>query len=415
MKRYAKESIFFAIAGSLSIALCFAGAEMFNTFTYRVALGNALVALTISLILALTIALLRTWSQLSKCIVAMLVIILHPFTNRIWLDNQALTIAWVVLAGYLCVDSKHPKRFVISLVFALAATPFTFLENLTMVAFWILAANGLVHAFLNRTTLDRFCSFFLGLASISAAISFIPAFAGSRLGMIPALFVLCWGFFDPEFRQMAHIRLENEAIFQRERTLARIEERALKEEIRPHFLLNALNNVQVAYHSSPEEGRDLLNALIRLETKVVAVSQADTVPLQQEISISQDLIALFEFERKHPVAFNVDISDPYLPIPPMLLEPLVENSLQHSGVLKQDDGAISLRQWSDHGFATIMLSDNGTERPLPSPSRGIGLNNVQRRVGLLDEGKMSVYSDQDGTYIEITFRLKEEREENGAA
>lgn len=415
MKRYAKESIFFAIAGSLSIALCFVGAEMFNTFTYRVALGNALVALTISLILALTIALLRTWSQLSKCIVAMLVIVLHPFTNRIWLDNQALTIAWVVLAGYLCVDSKHPKRFVISLVFALAATPFTFFENLTMVAFWILAANGLVHAFLNRTTLDRFCSFFLGLASISAAISFIPAFAGSRLGMIPALFVLCWGFFDPEFRQMAHIRLENETIFQRERTLARIEERALKEEIRPHFLLNALNNVQVAYHSSPEEGRDLLNALIRLETKVVAVSQADTVPLQQEISISQDLIALFEFERKHPVAFNVDISDPYLPIPPMLLEPLVENSLQHSGVLKQDDGAISLRQWSDHGFATIVLSDNGTERPLPSPSRGIGLNNVQRRVGLLDEGKMSVYSDQDGTYIEITFRLKEEREENGAA
>ena len=374
-----------------------------------------MASLVIAFILASTIAPLRTWPRLSKCLAAILVLVLHPFTNRIWVDNQGLTIAWVALSGYLCLDSKHPLRFPITLVFALAATPFAIFESTTMVALWILAADGLLHAFLNKSTMDRFSSFFLGLASISAAISFIPMFSHSRLGMLPALFVLCWGFFEPEFREMTRIRTENEIIFQRERKLARIEERALKEEIRPHFLLNALNNVQVAYHNSPEEGRELLDALIQLETKVVEVSQSDTISLELEVSIAQDLIALFESERKHPVAFNVDIADPLLPLPPMLLEPLIENSLQHSGVLKQDDGAISVRQWSDHGFATIVVADNGAERPLPSPSRGIGLSNVQRRVGLLDEGKMSVYSDQDGTYIEITFRLREEAEENGAA
>ena len=409
-----RENIFLASAGAVALGLCFIpGSERGLTSLYRSLLAAALVALVMSLVLAHTIALLRKWRRLSKNLVALFLVLLHPFTNRIWLDNQYITVVWIMLAGYLCIDLHRTKLFPISLALPIIATPFAFFESLTMVSFWILVTNGILHIFLNDKLMNRYCSFFIALASFCAAVSSFPIFGGARYSMVVAYFVLVLAFFEPEFKQMYRIRKENEEIVAHERALARIEEQSLKEEIRPHFLLNALNNVHVAYHESPENGRELLDALIRLENFAIEASRAQAIPLHQEVTILQGLIELFESERKHKIAFEVELADPYLMIPPLLLEPLVENSLQHSGVLHQDDGKISVAQWLDHGFATILIRDNGVERPLPSPSRGIGLSNVQRRISLLDEGKMNITSDESGTTIEITFRPEESLTENG--
>lgn len=400
-----RENIAFLIGGVLGLSLCFIGGGGFNTQIYRVVFGASMVALVVALVLEISIAPIRSWRSISKNVTAIFLVLFHPFTNQLWLNFRALTVLWIVSAGYLCIDLRSPKRYPVSIALPVIATPFAFFDSTLMVSFWLLMISGIVHVFINELTINRFGSFFLALASCSAAISLIPAFSQARLGMVFAMVYLCWAFLGPGFHEMLRTRKENEEAFAHERSISRIEEKALKGEIRPHFLLNALNNVQVAYHESTEDGRKLLDSLIRLETLAIESVREETIPIQQEVSILRGVIDLFEYERKRKVSFEVQVADPNLQIPPLLLEPLVENSLQHSGVLHQDDGKISVLEWIDHGFATIVVHDNGTERPLPSPSRGIGLSNVQRRVELLDEGKMNIIPEEEGMFVEISFRV----------
>lgn len=415
MKIRVREDIELIILGLATVGLSFVNSERINVFGYRVFLGAAMVGLFFSLLLAVSLAPLRSWQRITKIVVSLVLIFLHPFTNRLWFDSRWSNIIWVILSGYLCWDSKHPKRLIISLAFSIVATPFAFFDSLTMVSYWIIFANGLLHVILNKDSMDRFCAFALCVGSGAAALSLIPGVVAISLGSIPGLIGLVRGFLADEFGEMINIQKENEKTFLRERELARIEEMALKEEIRPHFLLNALNNLQVSYHESIENGRLLLDDLVRLEQMVIDVTKKDTIPLKQEIDILRGLVNLYVHERKHPIQFDLDIADENLPLPPLLLVPMVENSLQHSGIMQREDGRIRISEWNDFGFATILIADNGLERPLPSPSRGIGLSNVQRRVGLLDEGKMSIESDEAGTAVRITFRLLDGVEEKRTA
>ena len=415
MKARQREDIELILYGLAAIGLSFVDFERINVFGYRLVLGIATVGLFFCLLLAICLAPLRSWQRITKISVALILIFVHPFTNRLWLDNRWFIVVWVISSGYLCWDSRHPKRLIISLVLSLIATPFSFFDSLTMVAYWIVAANGLLHIFLNKDSMDRFCAFALCVGSSAAALSLIPGIAAISLGCVPGLIALVRAFIVEEFGEMIQIQRDNEAIFLRERELARIEEMALKEEIRPHFLLNALNNLQVSYHESIENGRLLLDDLVRLEQMVIDVTTEDTIPLKQEIDILRGLVNLYVHERKHPIQFDLDIADDNLPLPPLLLVPMVENSLQHSGIMQREDGRIRISEWNDFGFATILIADNGLERPLPSPSRGIGLSNVQRRVSLLDEGKMIIESDEEGTAVRITFRLLDGVEEKRTA
>lgn len=415
MKARQREDIELILYGLAAVGLSFINFERINVFVYRLVLGMATVGLLFCLLLAICLAPLRSWQRITKISVVLILLFLHPFTNRLWLDNRWFIVIWVISSGYVCWDSRHPKRLIISLVLSLIATPFSFFDSLTMVAYWIVAANGLLHIFLNKDSMDRFCAFALCVGSSVAALSLIPGIAAISLGSIPGLIALVRAFVGEELGEMIKIQKDNEATFLRERELARIEEMALKEEIRPHFLLNALNNLQVSYHESIENGRLLLDDLVRLEQMVIDVTKKDTIPLKQEIDILHGLVDLYIHERKHPIQFDLDIADENLPLPPLLLVPMVENSLQHSGIMQREDGRIRISEWNDFGFATILIGDNGLERPLPSPSRGIGLSNVQRRVGLLDEGKMSIESDEEGTAVRITFRLLEDVEEKRTA
>ena len=205
---------------------------------------------------------------------------------------------------------------------------------------------------------------------------------------------------------MTAIQKTNEEFQMESDRLALVEEKALKEEIRPHFLLNALNNVRVAYAQDPKKGKEMLSKLIALQKTVTANSECSFIPIQREIDGIRKLVNLFELERGKTVDLEVSIHNKELLIPPLILEPLVENSLQHSGILSQENGWISIEQREEYGYALIRIKDNGVGELIPSQSRGIGLSNVVHRVKLLPGGNMNIESNEKGTSIEIRFALE---------
>ena len=372
-------------------------------FSFGIGLFASLGALALSLVikpLFKPLNIIRLASMLG-------LVFLTPFVNGVWLSWPYWALLVPIFAlGSLWHGRKLWLNIVLSIVLAGALAVGAF-AHLTWLSFSIVGIAGflaIVSTSDSRIRLNG--SYVLSLGAL-IAITALPYVTGIPIGFVGALIMESVGLTVPLVRDLRKTRIENEAIRESELRVAHIEEKALKAEIRPHFLLNALNNVRVAYHENIDEGRKLLQELIALETLIAESSTHDMIPLSQEIKIIEGLVRLFCLERKQEIEFDVDVRNPDLLIPPMLLEPLVENSLQHSGIMSQEDGKVSIQEYEDYGFAFILVSDNGQGQPLPSQSRGIGLSNVIKRIDLLDNGHMNISSDENGTMIEIRFRLEQ--------
>ncbi|MCR5348869.1 MAG: histidine kinase [Bacilli bacterium] len=379
-----------------------------NTLIFLLFLGAALLEVFVALWLTFALKPLRDWFFFAKVAIVITMLGICRYTALLRNGTFIVDVIWIALAGAVLIDFRRGKEDFVAIGLTIAAVVAMFFPGLRFIGYAIMAINAVSYTFFHKELYEELFCFFVGAYSLGFMIGFIPFFEGMRFGLFIPFLALGFGCLYPQIRKMAQIKKENDVISENELRLARIEERALKEEIRPHFLLNALNNVRVAYHDDLEDGKTLLGELIHLESMIDEASRSELIPIKEEVSIIAGLIRLFSLERKTGVGFDVELEDEEVLIPPMLLEPLVENSLQHSGVMGQENGTITIRQTSDFGFAIISVADNGQGLPLPSQSRGIGLSNVMTRVGLLDEGHMDIFSDDNGTVIEIRFRLPKE-------
>ena len=370
-----------------------------SDFSYYLSLGFALVTLLLTSVLTLAIPPLRNIRLSLQC----LVLLGFLFTDPSLWGVAWFGLLWILFGALSLFSIDNKKQAITSVIVFFIAFVLAFFPYLRFLAYAFLSAMGFVFAFFVKDADDFSVFLAVGLSFFIAALGYLPGKEGISYANSQPLLSLTVGINFWLFRNLWQVRKNNIEMAKKEMTLSNIEEKALKEEIQPHFLLNALNNVRVAYHDSKEHGKAQLGELRNLEERIYATFDSPFIPLSDEIEIIRALIGLYNVGRATDVGLNLDIEDGDLPIPPMLLEPLVENSLQHSGILQQEGGEVSIEEKEEYGFAIITISDNGRGQPLPSNSRGIGLSNVMKRVSLLDNGHMSIDSGEEGTSIEIRF------------
>ena len=313
---------------------------------------------------------------------------------------------WVAFSGFAFFRPGKKLQTIVNISFTLTAFVLAFFPETVFLAYLLVAINGIGLAFLCSTPGEGLIFASVASYSLIVSLSYISHFGPNRFGYWLPLLAFSLGILAPAFYELTAIQKTNEEFQMESDRLALVEEKALKEEIRPHFLLNALNNVRVAYAQDPKKGKEMLSKLIALQKTVTANSERSFIPIQREIDGIRKLVNLFELERGKTVDLEVSIHNKELLIPPLILEPLVENSLQHSGILSQENGWISIEQREEYGYALIRIKDNGVGELIPSQSRGIGLSNVVHRVKLLPGGHMNIESNEKGTSIEIRFALE---------
>lgn len=156
---------------------------------------------------------------------------------------------------------------------------------------------------------------------------------------------------------------------------------ALRAQINPHFLFNALHSVGALVTIDParaEEALECLGDLLRY-----ALGTEHEVLFAQEWAFTQDYLS---FERlrlgdRLKVEARVDASAMSLPVPPLILQPLVENAVRHGIGDRPEGGRIELRAWrEDDRLAIRVLNDGGVDR---SKADGLGLTSVRRRLSAL--------------------------------
>jgi hypothetical protein len=161
--------------------------------------------------------------------------------------------------------------------------------------------------------------------------------------------------------------------------------RALRAQIHPHFLFNSLNSINALIASRPEEARQLCVRLADFLRRSLTVGSRETIPLGEELDLAEQLFAIekVRFGERLTHAVVADEAARACAVPPLVLQPLVENAVTHGIAQMLEGGEIRIvaeRRGPDLRISIV------NPRDADAPGRrgtGIGLQNVKRRLAAL--------------------------------
>ncbi len=169
----------------------------------------------------------------------------------------------------------------------------------------------------------------------------------------------------------------------------------LKSQINPHFFFNTLNSISALASQNPEETRAVIAQFGDLLRYALESSKKDWVPLQQELDCARKFLAI-EARRlgdRLEVQYDIDEKSLGFMVPPLILQPLVENAIRHGIEPSEEGGRIDLRVANDKDALSITVQDTGVGLNAASTSgEGIGLKNTDARLRKL-------YGEQAGLWM----------------
>lgn len=166
-----------------------------------------------------------------------------------------------------------------------------------------------------------------------------------------------------------------------EHQLAEARLAVLRHQLQPHFLFNTLNALAELVLSDPRRAESLLLRLSALLRRALADGQARRITLREELDFLDDYLAIQQALFGERLRVERDIDDDTLNarLPPMLLQPLVENGLRHGLAPRREGGTLRLRTRREPGRLWIEIADDGAGAADPA-REGIGLRNTRERL-----------------------------------
>jgi LytS/YehU family sensor histidine kinase len=118
-----------------------------------------------------------------------------------------------------------------------------------------------------------------------------------------------------------------------------LELKTIKSHINPHFIFNALNSIRALVDENPVRARTAITELSNILRSSMQAEKLETVTFEKELNIVKDYLALehIRFEDRLQIEYEIDEDTLDQPIPPMMLQTLVENAIKH-GISRQVDG-----------------------------------------------------------------------------
>ena len=166
-------------------------------------------------------------------------------------------------------------------------------------------------------------------------------------------------------------------------TAARLTE--LQARIRPHFLFNTLNTAIALVREEPAHAEAILEDLAELFRSAL-VDQGEAVTLAQEIALARRYLEIEQarFGERLRVEWSIDVAAGGAMLPPLLLQPLVENAVKH-GVEPSDSGAEIRISTQRRGTMAVIKVTNTVPAGQGPRGHGLALANVRERLGLLHD------------------------------
>ena len=160
--------------------------------------------------------------------------------------------------------------------------------------------------------------------------------------------------------------------------------KTIKAHINPHFIFNALNSIRALVDEDPERARTAITELSNILRSSMHAEKVETTTLEKELSIVKDYLALesIRFEKRLHIEYSIDEDTLDQPVPPMMLQTLVENAIKH-GVSKQiDGGQIKIISDFKDDYHELIVQNSGQLNGSIN-AEGFGITSTYDRLNIL--------------------------------
>ncbi|MCB0761884.1 MAG: histidine kinase [Flavobacteriales bacterium] len=213
-----------------------------------------------------------------------------------------------------------------------------------------------------------------------------------------------------------------------EAKLANLERTALQAQMNPHFIFNSLNSIQ-SYIASNENDKAnrFLAKFSRLIRAMLNNARAQKITLQEEVDSLQLYMELEKMRFKDKFDFEIivdeDVDTHLIELPPLLIQPYLENAIIHGMSQKRSQGKINLYYLQKGKYLVATVTDNGIGieqskklKKDDSLHKSVGMTITQKRLQILDDGskdkqvKVEEIKDRKGevlgTKVEVKIRVE---------
>lgn len=308
---------------------------------------------------------LGAWVPLAALLTALLAFAVHLS----WRDASALALPLAAVAAFLCLAAWYPARAAprdgaawprLALTLGLAA--------LLSSALWLVLGSA--------------WAFLLGRA---------PSFAGVParfVEAVPLLFVVGVLLFLLAIAVHSLLGAFETARLAERRALAaqvharEAELRVLKAQLDPHFLFNSLNSVNALVGSDPPAARRMCLLLAGFLRKSLSLGAQELIPLAEELYLAETYLAIEQVRFGDRLRIETRIAEDTLSlaVPPLLLQPLLENAIRHGIAHRLEGGVVRIEARRRGSQVELEVSNPcDADRP-PSAGTGVGLANARGRL-----------------------------------
>jgi sensor histidine kinase YesM len=221
------------------------------------------------------------------------------------------------------------------------------------------------------------------------SVSYLSLFITNFISFVPLL--LIWNAIYFMYHFISKTRKQEMDTIKLEALVRQLELNTIKAHINPHFIFNALNGIRALIDENPERARKAITELSNILRSSLSAEKAETVSLNEELKIVKDYLALesMRFEDRLKVEFDVNDKTLNNPVPPMMLQTLVENAIKH-GISKQmKGGVIKIISDVNQNGHELLVQNTGHLNGFAKHGGGFGIASTKDRLSLLYGEKAS--------------------------
>ena len=180
-----------------------------------------------------------------------------------------------------------------------------------------------------------------------------------------------------------------------EKATMQTELKMLQSQVEPHFLFNTLANVLSLIETDRARASRMLESFTSFLRSSLLTARQESVPLSQEMDLVRNYLAVFDVRMGDRLKYRIELPDHLrdFRVPPLLVQPLVENAIKHGLEPLAEGGEIVILASQEGALVRISVADNGLGIVEQASGTSIGLENIRKRLEL-------IYGESAGLIIE---------------
>lgn len=185
--------------------------------------------------------------------------------------------------------------------------------------------------------------------------------------------------------------------------------RIMMSQIQPHFVYNALSSISTLITIEPEKAQNALDNFTEyLRHNLSSLTATKLIPFEDELKHIKTYVSLEKLRFKDRINVTYDIQVKDFMVPPLSLQPIVENAIKHGILKKSEGGTVILKTYETASSYIVEINDDGigfyAENFKDENNKHFGINNIKHRIKNMTNGDIVINSEiGKGTKVVVTF------------